>query len=73
MKRAAIYTRVSTTDQRPEMQEEELVQYVARRNWTLHKTYSDKVSRNRRKATRAGCITGRLSASKGGRRGCLEI
>jgi DNA invertase Pin-like site-specific DNA recombinase len=44
MKRAAIYTRVSTGDQHPEMQEEELVQYVARRNWTLHKTYSDKVS-----------------------------
>jgi predicted site-specific integrase-resolvase len=36
-KRAAIYTRVSTLDQHPEMQEEELVQYVTHRNWTLHK------------------------------------
>jgi len=42
MKRAAIYTRVSTTDQHPEMQEEELVRYVIGRNWALHKKYSDK-------------------------------
>jgi DNA invertase Pin-like site-specific DNA recombinase len=43
-KRAAIYTRVSTLDQHPEMQEQELREYVARRNWTLHRIYSDKVS-----------------------------
>jgi DNA invertase Pin-like site-specific DNA recombinase len=43
-KRAAIYTRVSTTDQHPEMQEQELRDYVARRNWTIHRIYSDKVS-----------------------------
>jgi DNA invertase Pin-like site-specific DNA recombinase len=42
MKRAAIYTRVSTADQHPEMQEEELVRYIASRNWALCKTYSDK-------------------------------
>lgn len=42
VKRAAIYTRVSTVDQHPEMQQEELVEYVKRRNWTLHKIYSDK-------------------------------
>jgi DNA invertase Pin-like site-specific DNA recombinase len=42
MKRAAIYTRVSTADQHPEMQEEELVRYVTGRNWALHKKYSDK-------------------------------
>jgi DNA invertase Pin-like site-specific DNA recombinase len=42
MKRVAIYTRVSTGDQHPEMQAEELIQYVARRNWTLYKEYSDK-------------------------------
>ena len=41
-KRAAIYTRVSTTDQHPEMQEEELRDYAARRNWTIHGIYSDK-------------------------------
>jgi len=41
-KRAAIYSRVSTMDQHPEMQERELAQYVARRNWLLHKIYSDK-------------------------------
>jgi DNA invertase Pin-like site-specific DNA recombinase len=42
VKRAAIYTRVSTVDQHPEMQQEELVEYVKRRNWTLYKIYSDK-------------------------------
>ena len=42
MKRAAIYTRVSTSDQHPEMQEEELVRYVKNRNWALCKTYGDK-------------------------------
>jgi len=41
-KQAAVYTRVSTTDQHPEMQERELRDYVARRNWTLYKIYSDK-------------------------------
>jgi DNA invertase Pin-like site-specific DNA recombinase len=42
LKRAAIYTRVSTLDQHPEMQEQELRDYVARRNWTLHQVYTDK-------------------------------
>jgi DNA invertase Pin-like site-specific DNA recombinase len=41
-KRVAIYTRVSTTDQDPEMQERELLEYVERRGWTLYKTFSDK-------------------------------
>jgi DNA invertase Pin-like site-specific DNA recombinase len=41
-KRVAIYTRVSTTDQHPEMQEEELREYVARRNWTIYRIYCDK-------------------------------
>ncbi|MGA9415589.1 MAG: recombinase family protein [Terriglobales bacterium] len=42
VKRAAVYTRVSTTDQHPEMQVQELLEYVKRRNWTLYKIYSDK-------------------------------
>jgi DNA invertase Pin-like site-specific DNA recombinase len=42
VKRASIYTRVSTLDQHPEMQQDELVEYIKRRNWTLHKIYSDK-------------------------------
>ena len=41
-KRVAIYTRVSTTDQHPAMQERELIEYVRRRNWTVFKKYSDK-------------------------------
>ena len=41
-KRAAIYTRVSTTDQHPEVQERELLQYVARREWTVQKVYCDR-------------------------------
>jgi DNA invertase Pin-like site-specific DNA recombinase len=42
IKKAAIYTRVSTQDQHPEMQQKELVDYVKRRGWNLHKEYSDK-------------------------------
>jgi DNA invertase Pin-like site-specific DNA recombinase len=41
-KKVAIYTRVSTTDQHPAMQERELIGYVRRRNWTVFKKYSDK-------------------------------
>jgi DNA invertase Pin-like site-specific DNA recombinase len=41
-KKVAIYTRVSTTDQHPAMQERELVGYVTRRNWTVFKKYGDK-------------------------------
>ncbi len=41
-KRVALYTRVSTSDQHPEMQERELLEYVKRRKWTLYKIYRDK-------------------------------
>jgi DNA invertase Pin-like site-specific DNA recombinase len=41
-KRAGIYTRVSTSDQHPEMQRQELVEYVKRRGWHLCKEYCDK-------------------------------
>ena len=41
-KKVAIYTRVSTADQHPEMQELELRDYVASRNWTIHRIYCDK-------------------------------
>jgi DNA invertase Pin-like site-specific DNA recombinase len=42
MKKAAIYSRVSTFDQHPEMQQEELVDYVKRRGWAPFKEYTDK-------------------------------
>jgi DNA invertase Pin-like site-specific DNA recombinase len=42
IKKAAIYTRVSSLDQHPEMQQAELVDYVKRRGWSLHKVYTDK-------------------------------
>jgi DNA invertase Pin-like site-specific DNA recombinase len=42
IKKAAIYSRVSTMDQHPEMQKGELVDYVKRRGWSLCKEYSDK-------------------------------
>jgi DNA invertase Pin-like site-specific DNA recombinase len=41
VKKAAIYVRVSTADQDAGMQEQELVEYVASRNWALHKIYRD--------------------------------
>jgi DNA invertase Pin-like site-specific DNA recombinase len=42
IRKAAIYTRVSSADQHPEMQKQELVNYVKRRGWNLYKEYSDK-------------------------------
>jgi DNA invertase Pin-like site-specific DNA recombinase len=42
IKKAAIYTRVSTMDQHPAMQKQELVNYVKRRGWSLYREYSDK-------------------------------
>jgi DNA invertase Pin-like site-specific DNA recombinase len=36
------YTRVSTGDQHPEIQERELAHYVKHRGWTLYKIYTDK-------------------------------
>jgi DNA invertase Pin-like site-specific DNA recombinase len=41
-KRAGIYTRVSTLDQHPEIQQRELVTYVRRRGWTKYRIYCDK-------------------------------
>jgi DNA invertase Pin-like site-specific DNA recombinase len=42
--RAAIYARVSTGDQNPEPQLEELRQYVRQRGFVLHKEYIDQVT-----------------------------
>jgi DNA invertase Pin-like site-specific DNA recombinase len=43
-KSAAIYTRVSTADQHPEMQRNEVLKYVKRRGWRFYKEYGDTVS-----------------------------
>lgn len=42
--RAAIYARVSTTDQNNEIQVAELTEYVTRRGWALAGTYQDQMS-----------------------------
>jgi putative DNA-invertase from lambdoid prophage Rac len=41
---AAIYARVSTTDQRNELQIRELTEYIERRGWTLAGIYQDQMS-----------------------------
>jgi DNA invertase Pin-like site-specific DNA recombinase len=41
---AAIYARVSTTDQHNEIQVTELTEYVERRGWTLGGVYQDQIS-----------------------------
>lgn len=43
-KRAGLYVRVSTEDQRTDLQERQLKAYVERRGWKLHKIYRDKIS-----------------------------
>jgi DNA invertase Pin-like site-specific DNA recombinase len=42
VKKAAIYTRVSTADQHPELQQRELIEYVKRRGWAQYRVYCDK-------------------------------
>jgi DNA invertase Pin-like site-specific DNA recombinase len=42
VKKAALYTRVSSNGQNPKMQESELVEYVRRRGWVVYKVYTDK-------------------------------
>jgi DNA invertase Pin-like site-specific DNA recombinase len=41
MKRAGLYVRVSTGEQRTESQERSLREYAARRGWKVHKIYRD--------------------------------
>lgn len=42
VRKAALYTRVSSNGQNPKMQESELVEYVKRRGWVVYKVYTDK-------------------------------
>ena len=44
IRRAGLYVRVSTEDQRTEAQERQLAEYVDRRGWKLHKIYRDRIS-----------------------------
>ena len=44
MQKVAIYTRVSTVDQHPEMQGEELLEYAKHRGWSLYQVYCDKIT-----------------------------
>lgn len=42
--KAAIYARVSTSDQHNEIQIRELTEYCARRGWEIHRAYTDEIS-----------------------------
>jgi DNA invertase Pin-like site-specific DNA recombinase len=44
IKPAGLYVRVSTEDQRTELREHPLNEYVERRGWKVHKTYRDTMS-----------------------------
>src|SRR4051812_37558461 len=44
MKRAAIYVRISTTEQNPDLQHHELPEYCQRRGWQVSEVYEDHVS-----------------------------
>jgi DNA invertase Pin-like site-specific DNA recombinase len=44
MKRAAIYVRISTGDQNPDLQNHELPEYCGRRGWKVAEVYEDRVS-----------------------------
>lgn len=44
MKRAAVYVRISTAEQNPDLQNHELPEYCARRGWQVADTYDDRIS-----------------------------
>ena len=44
MKRAAVYVRISTTEQNPDLQNHELPEYCQRRSWQVAELYDDRVS-----------------------------
>lgn len=52
--KAIIYTRVSTTDQKPENQIQELEAYAAKQGWEIVQTVTDKVSGTKQGKDRAG-------------------
>jgi len=41
MKNVALYCRVSTSEQSPEMQQDSLLEYAKRRNWQVYREYVD--------------------------------
>jgi len=41
MKKVALYCRVSTSEQSPEMQRDDLFEYIKRRNWQVYREYTD--------------------------------
>ena len=65
MKRAALYMRVSTLDQRPESQLHDLRQMAAQRGYAIVNEYTDRISGT--KATRPGFGSddGRMPAAVG--------
>lgn len=44
MKRAAVYVRISTAEQNPELQNHELPEYCSRRGWRVTEVYEDRLS-----------------------------
>jgi DNA invertase Pin-like site-specific DNA recombinase len=44
MKKVAIYTRVSTSDQNTDMQISDLTEYAQKRGWVIYEVYEDKIS-----------------------------
>ncbi len=52
--KAVIYTRVSTTDQKPENQIRELEAYAAKQGWEVVQTVRDKISGTKQAKDRAG-------------------
>jgi DNA invertase Pin-like site-specific DNA recombinase len=44
MKRAAVYVRISTGDQNPDLQKHELPEYCGRRGWQVAEVYEDRAS-----------------------------
>jgi len=63
--KAVIYTRVSTTDQKPENQIRELEAYAGKQGWEIVQTVTDKVSGTKQAKDRAGLSKVLNMASQG--------
>jgi DNA invertase Pin-like site-specific DNA recombinase len=68
--KAAIYTRVSTVDQNPELQLRDLQEYATRQGWEITETYQDVISGA--KASRPG-LNRLMDDAKGRKFECLLV
>jgi DNA invertase Pin-like site-specific DNA recombinase len=71
--RVAIYARVSTVDQNPELQLRELRDYAAHRGFAVHREYVDQASGDMRRRTRAPAFEELMADARRRRFDCVLV